>query len=636
MTCDTIDDAVTMAGGAGTLLAGRYRIVRQLGQGGMGSVWLAEDTQLDDKPFAIKMLPSILVSNKRAYRQLKDEALVAMQLVHPNLVQLRAFEENDGNPFLVMDYIDGQTLDDYLADYNSRVELALNDADAAVGSRVPRDRIGRAGAPRPPQGGLPESDVLRILRPIAAALDYAHSKGVVHRDVKPGNVMIAKDGTPYLLDFGIAREIQETMTRVTGKLSSGTLLYMSPEQLMGESPKPAQDIYSFSAMAYECLKGEPPFVRGSIEDQIKNKQPDPLPTEAPTGKAAILAAGVMAGLAKKPEDRPATCAVVLEGGGFSHKERKERKDVVVNGNGRVEHVERVDGVGRAQLPNGPQPRVASFRATVVVVAIFIVALFAIAGGMWYYQRWKMTAIMGVNCELSVTYSPKIEDPIEEGTKIESVKRIFGLTNGVNLASIPYDELRAQALIRFPEIKEIVVERQLPRRVNISVKGRVPAVRLAISKDKEITSGLVVDYDGVVFRSFNCSLLPVIREEDETRCYPGRRLEGNARAALQLVHILADAADGKSDVAPELKNLRVREIDTSKKGCLLVTFDDYSTAEIAWADMWEDSEFSRQSLQRQLVHLAQAMNTRLMPPATRWIATEYQEGGRIHATPARLK
>ena len=79
---------------AGTILSGRYRIVRQLGTGGMGEVWLVEDTQLDDKPFAIKMLPSILISNKRAYRQLKDEALVAMKLVHPNIVTLR--EDLDG------------------------------------------------------------------------------------------------------------------------------------------------------------------------------------------------------------------------------------------------------------------------------------------------------------------------------------------------------------------------------------------------------------------------------------------------------------------------------------------------------------------------------------------------------------
>ncbi len=333
MNYDTINDAVTRAGGAGALLANRYRIVRQLGQGGMGSVWLAEDTQLDNKPFAIKMLPAILVSNKRAYRQLKDEALVAMQLVHPNIVQIRAFEENNGNPFLVMDYIDGQTLDDYLADYGNRVEHvdrvdgiggARRPAEP-VGSRVPRDRDGRARSPSGPPGGLPESDVLRILRPIAAALDYAHGEGVVHRDVKPANVMIRKDGHPFILDFGIAREIQETMTRVTGKLSSGTLLYMSPEQLNGDPPKPAQDVYSFAAMVYECLKGEPPFVRGQIEHQILNNPPPPLdlPTAGPSARGSgTLAASVMAGLAKKPEDRPATCAAVLEENNLAQRRRE--------------------------------------------------------------------------------------------------------------------------------------------------------------------------------------------------------------------------------------------------------------------------------------------------------------------------
>ena len=273
MTYDTINDAVTIAGGAeGALLANRYRVVRQLGQGGMGSVWLAEDTQLDNKLFAIKMLPSILVSNKRAYRQLKDEAIVAMKLVHPNIVTLRAFEENNGNPFLVMDYIDGETLDDYLAE----------------------------------KGKLSEDETVKLLKPIAAALDYAHNPGVVHRDVKPGNIMVRKDGVPFVMDFGIAREMQETLTRVTGKLSSGTLLYMSPEQLNGDAPKPAQDIYSFAAMTYECLKGEPPFVRGAIEDQIRNKQPEQL-----TANCGALSAGVLSGLAKRAEERPPSCAAVL-------------------------------------------------------------------------------------------------------------------------------------------------------------------------------------------------------------------------------------------------------------------------------------------------------------------------------------
>ena len=274
MTSNTINDSVTMPGGAeGALLANRYRIVRQLGSGGMGSVWLAEDTQLDNKPFAIKMLPSILVSNKRAYRQLKDEALVAMKLVHPNIVQIRAFEENNGNPFLVMDYIEGQTLDDYLAE----------------------------------KGTLPEDETIELLTPIAAALDYAHGENVVHRDVKPANVMIRKDGHPFILDFGIAREMQETMTRVTGKMSSGTLLYMSPEQLQGKPPGPSQDVYSFAAMVYECLKGEPPFSRGQIEYQILNQMPEPLSAEV------TVTASIMAALAKLSEDRPSSCRAVVGG-----------------------------------------------------------------------------------------------------------------------------------------------------------------------------------------------------------------------------------------------------------------------------------------------------------------------------------
>ena len=106
MSEDTINSAVTMSGAGATLLAERYRIVRQLGQGGMGSVWLAEDTELDNRQVAIKMLPSILLSNKRAYNQIKSEALVSLKLTHQNIAALRSFEENNGNPFLVIDYKD--------------------------------------------------------------------------------------------------------------------------------------------------------------------------------------------------------------------------------------------------------------------------------------------------------------------------------------------------------------------------------------------------------------------------------------------------------------------------------------------------------------------------------------------------
>ncbi len=218
---------------------------------------------------------------------------------------------------------------------------------------------------------------------------------------------------------------------------------------------------------------------------------------------------------------------------------------------------------------------------------------------------------------------------------DTIIHLFHLTNGVSLATFPYEKRCQELIAAIPQIRSISVERRLPRRVIINVKEREPAVHVASGKGSGKT-GLVADYDGVIFRTHIASpQLPTIREPAETRHAPGQRLEGQAHAALQLVHVLADAAEGKSD-APELASLRVREIDTSKKDHLLVTLADSSTAEIAWYHMGEDSDAAQKSLCRQLVHLSQTIATHLTPPSTRWIVTEYEKGGRIYAAdPARL-
>lgn len=212
---------------------------------------------------------------------------------------------------------------------------------------------------------------------------------------------------------------------------------------------------------------------------------------------------------------------------------------------------------------------------------------------------------------------------------------FGLTNGANLATIPYDELRTSLIARIPNIHDIQIERRLPRRVTVAVKEREPAVRIAPAKGAP-ASGLVADYEGVVFRTFNSPPLPIIRAAAGTNLAPGQRLEGHALASLQLVHLLAEMADGKVEAPPALSELRVLEIDTSKKDYVLVTLGDYSTAEIAWYRMGEDTEAAQQSLRRQLTRLAQAIAARLTPRATRWIATEYEKDGRVYAAdPARV-
>jgi serine/threonine protein kinase len=244
---DTIGDLPTISSDNGMeskLLADRYRIIRKLGEGGMGLVYLAEDTELGNNKVAIKFIPPQLAGNARAIKNLQREAQTAMQLSHPNIVRLHDMHTDGHQKFLVMEYIEGKTLDDLLAEKEG--------------------------------GKLTLEEVLPIAEQIAAGLDYAHSRKVLHRDLKPSNIMIDKNSTAKLLDFGIAREMKDSYTRITGNETSGTLPYMSPEQLMGENPTPAMDIYSFGAVLYECLSGHPPFYMGDIREQIRLKEPLPI------------------------------------------------------------------------------------------------------------------------------------------------------------------------------------------------------------------------------------------------------------------------------------------------------------------------------------------------------------------------
>lgn len=267
---DTLDNLPTIRGDDGSenkMLAGRYRIIHKLGEGGMGLVYLAEDTELNNEKVAIKFIPPTLAGNTRAIRNLKKEAQTARQLSHHNIVRLHDLHTDGHQKFLVMEYIDGKTL------------------EQAIDEKEDENFI--------------LEELLPIAEQIAAGLEYAHKRKVLHRDIKPSNIMIAKDGTVKLLDFGIAREMKDSFTRVTGKETSGTLPYMSPQQLMGEPPTASMDIYSFGAVLYECLCGHPPFYMGDIREQIKSKTPYDLANVDHQVNDAIQSA-----LSKKPNQRP--------------------------------------------------------------------------------------------------------------------------------------------------------------------------------------------------------------------------------------------------------------------------------------------------------------------------------------------
>jgi eukaryotic-like serine/threonine-protein kinase len=252
-------------------LSDRYRLVRELGQGGMATVHLAEDLKHGRK-VAIKVLHpelSAVLGSARFLAEIK----VTANLQHPHILGLIDSGEADGLLYYVMPYVAGESL---------------------------RARLGR-------EGQLPVDEALRLAREVASALDYAHRQGVVHRDIKPENTLL-QDGAALVADFGIALAVEEAgghrMTQ-TG-MSLGTPAYMSPEQAMGERKiGPRSDVYALGAMTYEMLAGEPPFTGPSsqaIVAKVLTEQPPPLrakrPSVPPAAEAAILTA-----LQKLPADR---------------------------------------------------------------------------------------------------------------------------------------------------------------------------------------------------------------------------------------------------------------------------------------------------------------------------------------------
>lgn len=249
----------------GHMLAGRFRLERKLGHGAVGNVWLARDTLLHDEPIACKLLLHAFSDDRRAIADLKREVLLTRKLRHPNIVTIHSFWESQELRFITMEYVEGKNLAQMLAARETPFTLA---------------------------------ETLPWFEKICSALDYAHQQGVLHRDVKPANILLTRDDDVRLADFGIARTAREARSRVSGHVTSGTLLFMSPEQLMGEPLDQRSDVYSLAATLYELLSGAPPFFKGSIVSQIQSKTPAPIPYCGDAVNRIVLQ-----GLEKDPEER---------------------------------------------------------------------------------------------------------------------------------------------------------------------------------------------------------------------------------------------------------------------------------------------------------------------------------------------
>jgi len=300
---------------SGQKVFGRYTLIKVLGRGGMGVVWLARDEELE-RDVALKFLPNLMMQDHAALDDLKRETKRCLELTHPHIVRIHDFIHDERSGCISMEYVDGETLSNLRAEKERRV--------------------------------FEPDEIAAWISQLCEALNYAHHHAhVIHCDLKPANLMVNQRGSLKVSDFGIARNLTDSVSRLTAQQGrGGTLIYMSPQQLNGKRCTHLDDIYSLGATIYELLASKPPFYSGNIDRQIceriapsmteRRKELDIEPASVPP----IWEDTVAGCLAKDPSRRPQSATEVAQrlqltsaptGTSVAPAHRANRKPLIIGG-----------------------------------------------------------------------------------------------------------------------------------------------------------------------------------------------------------------------------------------------------------------------------------------------------------------
>ncbi|MDX3749280.1 serine/threonine-protein kinase [Streptomyces sp. AK08-02] len=384
--------AVSDVSDEGRLIAGRYRLTEQIGRGGMGTVWLAADEMLNRR-VALKRLheDSRFADDELAlmYERTRREAQSAARIAHPNVVVVHDVVEDDGLPCIVMEYVPSTTL----------------------------------GALLKGGGTVSPEEAARVGRGMVGALRAAHEAGVLHRDVKPGNVLLTEGGRVVLTDFGIATATgTSTLTR-TGEIV-GSIDFMAPERIQGDTPGPASDLWALGATLYQAVEGQPPFRRLTPVETAYSIVTAPL---APMKQAGPLAPLITALLAKDPAERPSAqeTELALRSVTEDTEPRAWTASAPVSIPARGEDPDRTGGTRRRTGTENVapvRPRDGRGRRTVLwsVIAVILIAG-GTAGGVYYVNSARddaQTQGAGSGASPTPTYAPS---PVPDGYHLVTEK-----------------------------------------------------------------------------------------------------------------------------------------------------------------------------------------------------------------------